>query len=186
MMSDFEFTSVVVSILIAFAFSEVLSSWGRIIKRRKAVDASGLYFGTSALLLLALVGHWLGLSEYRELPAISSLEALLIFAPSFLAAFVAFLLAPEFTGDDRLDLSAHYFAVAPWVFPLLAAFAVLAGLSDRVVLGKDIIPFWFYIARAAVLLVPAFTVRVSAHAAVLAISLLAPLGLGAVALLRGA
>ena len=75
-MSDFEFTSVVVSILIAFAFSEVLSTWGRIIKRRRQIKFSGLYLGTSVLLLLALLGHWLGMSGYRALPAISPAESL--------------------------------------------------------------------------------------------------------------
>ncbi len=177
-MSDFEFTSVVVSILIAFAFSEILASWGRLIKRRSQVKVSWLYLGTSAILLLALVGHWLGLSSYRALPAISSSESLLVFLPSFLAAFVAYLLAPEFTGSERLDLSEHYFTVAPWVFPLLAAFMVFAGLSDRVVLGQDILPFWSYLARAGVLLVPAFSSRVTLHAAALALTVLAPLVLG--------
>ena len=76
-MSDFEFTSVVVSILIAFAFSEILASWGRIIKRWPLVKFSGLYFATSAILLLALAGHWLGMSGYRDLPAISPAESLL-------------------------------------------------------------------------------------------------------------
>ena len=34
----------------------------------------------------------------------------------------------------------HYFRAAPWVFPLLAAFAVFAGLSDLLILGGGV---WF-------------------------------------------
>ncbi|MCP5055668.1 MAG: hypothetical protein GY937_02965 [bacterium] len=178
-MSDFEFTSVVVSILIAFAFSEVLASWGRIIKRRPLVKLSGLYLATSGILLLALVGHWLGMSSYRALPAISPAESLLVFSPSFLGALVAFILAPEFPESGEVDLSAHYFAVAPWVFSLLAVFIVLTVASDEVVLGQAIFPFWGQLARAGVLLIPAFSKRASVHAAVLVVTVLAPFILGA-------
>jgi hypothetical protein len=52
---------------------------------------------------------------------------------------------------------------------------LLAGLSDRVVLGHDILPLWSYIARAAVLLVPAFSKQPYVHAAALALTVLAPL-----------
>jgi hypothetical protein len=173
-MSDFEFTSVVVAILIAFAFSEVLASWGRIIKRGALVKFSGLYFATSAILLVALAGHWLGMSAYRELSEISPAQSLLVFAPSFLAALVAFILAPEFPESGEVDIAAHYFAVAPWVFSLLAAFAVLAAVSDQIVLGRALFPFWAQLARAGVLLVPAFSKRASVHAAALIVTVLAP------------
>lgn len=146
-MSDFEFTSVVVAILIAFAFSEVLASWGRLIRRRARVTISWLYLGTSSLFLLALVGHWLGMSTYRALPAITAAESLLVFAPSFIAA-------------------------------LLAAFLLFAGLSDRVVLGEDVVPLWTYLARAAILLPPAFSRRASVHAGALVLTALAPIVLG--------
>jgi hypothetical protein len=174
-MSDFEFTSVIVAILIAFAFSEILASWGDVIKRRRFVDFSWLYFATSIILLLALTGHWLGMSGYRALPHISPAESLLVFSPSFVGALIAFTLAPPSNESREIDLSAHYFTVAPWIFSLLALFMLLAGLSDRVVLGHDILPLWSYIARAAVLLVPAFSKRTYLHAAALALTVLAPL-----------
>ena len=173
-MSDFEFTSVVVSILIAFAFSELLASWGRIIKRRHQVKVSGLYVATSAILLLALAGHWLGLSGYRELPEISPAQSVLVFSPAFLGALVAFILAPEFPESGGIDLSAHYFAVAPWVFSLLATFALLAAVSDQVVLGRAIFPLWAQLARVGVLLVPVFSKRASIHVGVLAVTVVAP------------
>ena len=44
--SDFEFNSVVISILIAFALSEVLASWGSLIKRPPSTQ-SWLYIATS-------------------------------------------------------------------------------------------------------------------------------------------
>jgi hypothetical protein len=172
--SDFEFTSVIVSLLIAFAFSEVLASWGRIIKRRGSVKISWLYIATSCIVLLALTGHWLGMSGYRALPAISPAESLLVFSPSLVGALVAFILAPEFPDAREVDLSVHYFAVAPWVFTLLAVFVVLAGLSDRVILDQEIFPLWSYLARAVVLLVPAFSKQRSVHAGALILTVLAP------------
>ena len=64
--------------------------------------------------------------------------------------------------------------MAPWVFTLLAVFVVLAGLADRVILDHEIFPFWSYLARAAVLLVPAFSKRASVHAGALVVTILAP------------
>ena len=173
-MSDFEFTSVVVSILIAFAFSEVLASWGRIIKGWRQVKFSGLYLATSVLLLLALVSHWLGMSDYRALPVISPAVSLLVFSPSFVGALAAYILAPEFPESHEVDLSAHYFAVAPWVFSLLAMFAVLSWVSDQVILGQTVFPFWVQLGRVGLLLVPAFSKRAPIHAAALITTVLAP------------
>ena len=172
--SDFEFNSVVIAILIAFAFSEILSSWGRIIRRLPAVTMSWLYLATSALMLLGLVGHWLGLSEYRTIESFSPAQSLLVFAPSFVGALAAFVLAPELSEPGTIDLPRHYHAIARWVFPLFALFSLLAGMSDRLVLQKDILPFWLYVVRSAALLLPAFSSQVWLHAAVLVFSVVAP------------
>jgi hypothetical protein len=160
--------------LIAFAFSEVLASWGRIIKRWRQVKFSGLYLATSILLLLALFGHWLGMSDYRALPVITPAESLLVFSPSFVGALAAFILAPEFPESHEIDLTAHYFAVAPWVFSLFALFSLLSALSDQMVLGQTFFPFWVQLARIGVLLVPAFSKRAPIHAAALITTVAAP------------
>lgn len=171
-MSDFEFNSVVISILIAFALSEVLASWGSLIKHSPK-RGSWLYVVSSLLLVRLLVGHWLGLATYRALPTITPAESLLIFSPSFAAALASFILSPDRT-ERSLDLEAHYFAVSRWVYPLLASFALFAGLSDLLVPMEAPLPLSFYLCWAGALLIPGLTANRSAHWVVLAASFLAP------------
>ncbi len=121
-----------------------------------------------------LVGHWLGLSAYRSIEHISLDQSLLIFSPSFVAALAAFILAPDRKGSEAIDLSAHYFRVSRWVFSLLAAFTILAGLSDLLIPGREPLPLWFYFLWAGALLIPAFVIDRRVHATVLAASFLGP------------
>lgn len=60
------------------------------------------------------------------------------------------------------------------MFPLLALFTLLAGLSDRLVLDEEILPMWFYALRSAALLLPAFSRQAGVHAAVIVFTLAAP------------
>lgn len=136
---------------------------------------SWLYLATSALMLLGLVGHWLGLSDYRTIESFSPAESLLVFAPSFIGALAAFVIVPDLSGPGPIDLPRHYRAIARWVFPMLALFSLLAGMSDRLVLDKDILPFWLYVLRGAAFLLPALSDQAWLHWAVLAFSIVAPL-----------
>jgi hypothetical protein len=61
----------------------------------------------------------------------------------------------------------------------MAVFLLLAGLSDRVVLDQEVFPFWSYVARAAVLLIPAFSKNTYAPAGALIVTVSAPLILAA-------
>ncbi len=122
-----------------------------------------------------LVGHWLGLSSYRAIESFSIGRSLLVFSPSFVGALAAFILAPELPPDGRVDLSLHYRHIARWVFPLLALFMLLAGVSDRLVLGEDLFPPWLYGLRSGALIAPAFVEHPSVHVVALLLALASPL-----------
>ena len=70
------------------------------------------------------------------------------------------------SGDIEID--AHYFLVAPWVFPLAAAFEVFSGLSDLLVPGEEPAPLVFFLGQGALLLFLGFTRRRAIHRASLA------------------
>ena len=128
----------------------------------------------SILLVRLLVGHWLGLSAYHAIEDIPPGWSLLILSPSFFAALAAFILAPERNGDKAVDLSAHYFRVSRWVFPLLAVFTIFAGLSDLLIPESKPLPLWFYFLWAGTLLIPAFLSDRRIHAIVIAASFVIP------------
>ena len=123
----------------------------------------------SGWLFLALILHWLGLSSYRDLEIDRTIQSLFIFSPSILGAATAFVLTPEFRDEDNLELNSHYFSVAPWVFPLAAAFYALSGFSDLLVPGKEPAPLVLYLGQGALLLWLGFTSRRAIHRSILAI-----------------
>ena len=61
----------------------------------------------------------------------------------------------------------------------VAAYCVIAGISDRLLLEADILPFWSYLLRAVILLPPVFSKRPSVHAGCLIATVLVPLALAA-------
>ena len=168
--SDFEFNSVIISILIAFALSEILSSWSRLIKHRDRVHTPWLYVAASGWLFWSLILHWLGLSAYRDLEFDRVSQSLLVFSPSILGAASAFVLTPDFPGEGDIEVDKHYFSVAPWVFPLVAAYTILAGLSDLLVPGEAPVPLYIALIFGALLFWLGLTRRRAIHRGVLAVS----------------
>ena len=50
-LSAFEFILILISIVAGFAVSEILAGWGRLIRERVSLRATGLYLAASFLLL---------------------------------------------------------------------------------------------------------------------------------------
>ena len=71
-----------ISILVAFALTEILSSWGRIVEARDRVVRPSLSAAASGWLFLSLIIHWLDVSAYRNLEFDRNYESLLFFLPS--------------------------------------------------------------------------------------------------------
>ena len=92
-----------------------------------------------------------------------------MFLPPIFGAATAFVLAPEFSREGNVDIDAHYFLVAPWAFPLAAAFEVFSGLSDLLVPGEEPAPLAFFLVQGALLLSLGFTRQRVIHRVFLAI-----------------
>ncbi len=168
--SDFEFNSVIISILIAFALSEILSSWSRLIKNRERVAAPWLYVAVSGWLFFSLILHWLGLSAYRELDFGVLLQSLLVFSPSIVGAAAVFVLTPELPAEGKIEIDEHYFATAPFAFPLIAAYLVLGGMSDLLVPGEEPTPLFVALAFGGLLFSLGLVRQRAIHRAVLSLA----------------
>ena len=168
-MSEFELNTVIVSILIAFALSEILSSWGRIVESRDRVLRPGLYLAGSGWLFFSLILHWLGVSAFRDLEFERIYQSLLFFFPSILAAAAAFILTPTLPTDGQINLEEHYFSVAPWAFGCAAAYTAIAYVSDFLVPGEQTTPALVSLTLTMGLLVLASTKRPKLHRLVLSV-----------------
>lgn len=171
----------IISILIAFALSEILSSWGRLVESRHRVLRPSLYLGASCWLFLSLLIHWFNVSAYRGLEFERNYESLLFFLPSIFAAGTAFILTPTLPSEGEIDLEEHYFSVSPWAFRSAAAYTALAGLSHLILLEQRATPPLVSLTMTSVLVLVSFSVRPRLHQAalsVLALMLLANLVYG--------
>lgn len=167
-MSRFEFNTVLVSIVLAFAISEILTAWGRLIRNRDRVKSPTLFILASSWVLLAIVVHWFGLWAYVQAPFDRLLDTVLVLLPALVIALVCFVWVPDIPISGTVDLEDHYFEAGVWTFPLIALFLLLGGVADvSVPKVAFALPFWFLVVWALLLLALAFSRRRAVHIAVL-------------------
>lgn len=129
-MSEFEFISVFVSIVVAFAMAELLMGWGRLIRSQGEVERPFFFIGWSIWLLLLIAFHYLGIWEYQVVDFHTVGQLVLLLLPPIVLVLLVFVLAPERTRGQSLDLERRYFGVRRWLFGLSILFFVFSFLAD--------------------------------------------------------
>lgn len=138
-MTRFEYITVLQSIVIAFAISELLSTWGGIVRNRRQVRIYWVHVGWSALVFLGLIQIWWGTWQYREVGFRSFPSLLLLLASPLTLAFAVFIFQPTFSESEPIDLRAQYEANRKWFFPLIALVLVELCAVDWVVARQPIV-----------------------------------------------
>ena len=121
-MSQFEFSIVIVSIVIAIAITEVLATWGRMIRYRRRVRPYWVHVGWMALVLLLAIQFWWSLWEIREWPGWNYFQYVLSLVPFFTLVVLTFLLCPDMAAEGHGELETYFFENASWFFALVTAF----------------------------------------------------------------
>ncbi len=129
-MSEFEFISVFVSIVLAFAMAELLMGWGRLIRAQGDVKRPFFFLGWSVWLLLLMCFHYLGLWEYQAIDFQTVGQLVLLLMPPIVLVLLVFILAPERSRGQIIDLEDRYFSVRHWLFSLSILFIVLGTVAD--------------------------------------------------------
>jgi hypothetical protein len=138
-MSHFEYLSVLLSIVIAFAMSEALSGWGQMIRMRDRVRLHPLHLGWSVLSVLLMVQWWWGFWQYRNVLDLGFFGFLAVLSEPITLVLLTFVLTPHPTELGGRDLRAEYFRNRRWIFGLGALLLVELALVDARVAGQ---PFW--------------------------------------------
>jgi hypothetical protein len=134
-MSKFEFTVTIVSIVIAFALSELMAGWGRVLRHHPRPRIDWLFAAWSLGILLLGILHWSGLWLYVNASFESLPQLFALLAPPLLLVPLAFLLSPDPKSDGFLDLGAYFRGISRPTLSLLAAFTILSFVADVVVGG---------------------------------------------------
>ncbi len=170
-MSRFEFNSVLVSIMLAFAAAELVTAWGRILRDRARFGFSLPFALLTVWLFLSLVLHWFGLWSYREVPFDHAHHSLLVLLPAMAMALLTHVLTPESSCPGPEALGRHYLDSSGVVLPLAGLFMLLATLSDLALPGVlDAAPPAYFLASGLSLAALGLTRRLAVHNAVLAVN----------------
>ena len=151
-MSKFEFIMMFVSVVVAFAMSELLVGWGRLIRARDRLKRPWLMIGWSVWLLGIINLHYLGFWEYGLVDFRTAAQMLLFLAAPILLVLVTFVFTPEIRHYQKLDLEQHYFRIKNWFFIMVIIFFVLARASD--VLLPDYSTTWLMRSIGTIIIVP--------------------------------
>jgi hypothetical protein len=167
-MSRFEFNSVLVSIMLAFAAAQLVTAWGRVIRAPGRFGFSWEFTLLSTWLLLSLILHWFGLWAYREVPFDTALQSFLVLLPALVLALLTHILTPDADAQGPGALHQHYLSVSRVALPLCGLFMLLSGFTDIAL--PDVLysgPVAYFVVAATSLAALAFTSRTSVHALVL-------------------
>lgn len=135
-MSQFEFSTVLVSIVIAIAITEILATWGRIIRMRGRIRPYWVHLGWMALVLLLAIQFWWSLWELNDWPGWGFFEYVLSLLPFLTLVVLTFLLCPDPTLDRHDELERFFYENSGWFFALAGAFLLELMITNPVLRGE--------------------------------------------------
>ncbi len=137
-MSQFEFVTLLFSLVVAFGVSELLAGWGRSYRNRLISRPYPLQMAATGLLLVALLQSLWGYWGFRDVVWTFWLF-LVALAPLLTLAATTFLISPTARAPtvEIVDSKTHYFDVAPAIFILLAAWVSLGMLAESILVGMS-------------------------------------------------
>jgi len=133
-MDAFSYLSVLLSIILGLAITQLLQGIGRIIQHRGRVDMFWPSIAWAGLLVLVSVQTWWALFGLRDRQHWSFFPFLIVVLQTINLYLVTALVLPEIAPAERVDLREHYFTQARWFFSLTIV-AVLISLAKDLVLN---------------------------------------------------
>lgn len=137
-MSQFEFITVFISIVLAFGVSDILASWGEQIRLRKIVRVYWLHVLWSALILAVMVQVWWSLWVLRDSTDWTFIKYLLLIVPFLTLSLIAYLMTPSLQDKDA-DIRRHYWDNARWIFALASFYMCSAMTFSVVIVGNPLL-----------------------------------------------
>ena len=135
-MTQFEYVTVFVAILLALGVAELLAGLGRLIRERDHIRFYWVHVAWMFLAILAVTQSWWIIWNVRSHEFANFFEFLVLVLPRLGFVLVAFLLAPPIKLDQAFDLREYYFRQIRWA--ALLGSAVFIGIAfSRTLLGVE-------------------------------------------------
>ncbi len=135
MTDQFSYLSVLLSIVLGLAITQVLKGFRGILLTRVRVR---MYFPSvlwAFLLLVLFVQSWWAMFSMHLIPEWSFPTFFVVVLQTVLSYMLAAIVFPDFFGENLVDLRSHYFEHARWFFGLMVALLFISLLKGLVVFG---------------------------------------------------
>ena len=135
MMDAFNYLTVLLSIIMGLAITQVLKGFRGILLSRARIRLYWPSLVWAALILAICVEIWWSQYSMRErvdwtMPAFYG-----VLLQFIIAYMLAAIVLPDFFGTDNVDLREHYFAHVRWFFGLMVALLLSSLLKDLIFNG---------------------------------------------------
>ncbi|MDB6163358.1 MAG: hypothetical protein JWL98_790 [Xanthomonadaceae bacterium] len=118
-MSQFEYLSVLVSIIVGLALTQLLSGAARLIQLRGRVQPHATTLCWMVLLFLINTQIWWAAFDRRDSTDWNFFSFLLYLLMPITGFLLSYLVLPELGDSDAIDLSGNFNRNRPWFFGLL-------------------------------------------------------------------
>ncbi len=122
-MSQFEYVSVLVSIVLGLGIAEIIISWARLLQNRENVQFYWLHGFWSAFTLFLIVQFWWGFWNYRTLEKWSLTSLAFLVLETITLVLCVIVISPTRIFAGELNLERFYFENAKPFF-LIAVLAI--------------------------------------------------------------
>jgi len=166
-MDQFSYLSVLLSIILGLAITQVLQGFRGIVLERSRVRMYWPVLLWAIGLLGMCVQGWWAMFDLREIVEWKFAHFVVVLLQTVFTYMLAALVFPDFIGDHKVDLRSHYFAHTRWFFSLFIAALVTSLAKDLVIGGHlpDRTNAGFHFVFIAAFLIAALTRREWYHKA---------------------
>lgn len=133
-MEQFNYLTVLVSIVLGLGIAQLLSGFGRWLEQRSTFRGYAPTIIWAAVLLVVHVQTWWSMWGMRDHEQWTFLQFAIVLLQPILLFLLATLILPSATAPEQ-DLRANYVTQRVWFFGLLAALLVNSVLKDVIMSG---------------------------------------------------
>lgn len=135
-MTDFEYLSVLVSIILGLGITNILGGFGAIVRNRQRTKLYSPVLVTMVTLFLIHVQTWWTMFNLRGVRHWTIVEFFeILMQPTFLYLASA-MLVPDFSGSEPVDLRAQYHGERRWFFGCLLVLIFFSLLRPVILSGR--------------------------------------------------
>lgn len=134
-MDAFSYLSVLISIVLGLAITQILQGYRSVLIARRRVHFYGPTLIWGGVLLLLVTQSWWAMFGMREHERWTFLEFAIVLIQTILTYMLAALVMPDIGSEERVDLRAHYLEQASWFFGFGIVLLVVSVLKDLALSG---------------------------------------------------